>query len=157
MKMYYETHKYYKRCTYCGLSKLATPQHYHRQTASSDGLKNICKVCVKYDRINHPPKPLTGQRLRQQIELEDNQRASENRARLQASEIQVFKDRILQAAIDADYASIGIWLGGLLINIPIKVCVKCEQQFPETTDYFYMDNRSNKYRGKCKLCLQSVE
>jgi hypothetical protein len=100
---------------------------------------------------------LTRLQLCEQVQAENKQQKDEKRAR----EVQVFKARLLQAAKDADYASKGIMLGGLLIDIPIQVCVKCCEQYPQTTDYFWSDNRSGKYRGTCKECvkkrLQSVD
>jgi hypothetical protein len=132
--------------------KPATPQYFHRQNSTNDGLKSYCKVCVKYDRETYPPKLPTRDEIRGAILSEDRQQAKERLTR----EVQTFKARILQAAKDADYASIGIWIDGLLINIPIRVCHTCEEQFPETTDYFYADNRSGKYRGKCKECSKKT-
>jgi hypothetical protein len=142
----------YKRCSYCGKGKLATPENFHRNCGQSDGLKNICKVCVKHDRENYPTVYPTKAEIMGKLEIEARQMAQERRSR----EVIALKAQLLQAARDADYASKGIWIGGLLIEIPIKVCYKCEEQYPETDDYFYIDPRSGKYRSTCKDCLKKA-
>jgi hypothetical protein len=77
-----------------------------------------------------------------------------------AAAVKTFKAKLLQGAKDADYASKGIMIDGLLSDVAIKVCIRCEEQYPETADYFHADSRSGKYRGVCKICakkhLQSI-
>jgi hypothetical protein len=141
-----------KVCTYCGLEKPATSQYFHRNKGQSDGLKSICKVCVKYDRETYPAADPTKAEIMEKLEIEARQMAQERRSR----EVIVLKAQLLQAARDAEYASKGIWIGGLLIDIPIKVCYVCEEQYPETDDYFYIDPRSGKYRSTCKDCLKKA-
>jgi hypothetical protein len=142
----------YKICSYCGKEKPAVPQYFHRQSTASDGLKNQCKACIKFDRETYPPKLPTRDEIRDAIISEDRQQAKEKRLR----EVQTLKNRVFDAARKANYPGEGIWIDGLLINIPIRVCAGCEKQFPETADYFYADNRSGKYRGKCKECSKKA-
>ena len=38
------------------------------------------------------------------------------------------------------------------MEINLKKCIKCNEEKPETEEYFYFRKDSQKYRNKCKVC-----
>ena len=142
-----------KRCNECNVKKFAAD--FHIRADSKDGLRATCKACLKLGQQTRDTSFTGISRGAYEKEHADANKQAEMTKR--NYEIQLLKRRVFIAAREAEYASKGIWLGGLLIDIPIKVCTGCESQSPATTDYFWADNRrKDGLNCRCKNCLKKV-
>lgn len=138
----------FKICTNCTQTKPATRQYFHYDNSTRDGYKCWCIACVasymKNDYIPSNEKPrLTADEI---AEIENQRKPRELRL------------QIKQAAKNAPYASYGIIIDSVKLDIPIKVCSKCAIQYPATTDYFHC-RKQNKdgLTGCCKVCIAKTK
>ena len=132
-----------KYCSGCGRTKPAEREFFHYDNSTQDGFKDRCIKCVAhYMKYDYVP--------------------SNQKSRLTTAEIAEIDTRIdtltlpgrlAKAAKKARYASDGIVLDGVKLNIKIKVCSECQVQKPATS-YFFRKNTQYKdgFYSKCKLC-----
>lgn len=142
-----------RSCVKCGVLKFASD--FYREPRNKDGLRKDCKDCNKLMKRARDTRP-TG-KSREAVEKEELDIATYPMKRKLMRRILANKKRLLKGARNAVYASKGIIINGKLDKVPIKVCVKCAEQFPATTDYFWSDKRrKDKLNSRCKVCKNGV-
>jgi hypothetical protein len=117
-----------KKCSVCGEEKLATNEYFHNYARSKDGLKSMCKECMKeYNKKNHA------------------QYYEKNKEKVNTKNMEnYFKKhpKVEKEVIPDGY----------------KRCSQCGELKPKTTEYFGVEKKTKDgFKFSCKACRREIE